>query len=136
MAKIVGIFEVLVWMNLRLTCVLVESLLVKSSASALIFTCLQTGVCACPNHSALLYRSLPQMLRLLRKAMMPTCVTPFSLLSSANSVCADSIAGVSVLEVQESEPVWDLKGLVYNLACQHCWRPGESTVSEAEEADD
>ena len=44
--------------------------------------------------------------------------------------------GVSVLEVQESEPVWDLKGLVYNLACQHCWRPGESTVSEAEEADD
>ena len=44
--------------------------------------------------------------------------------------------GVSVLEVQESEPVWDLKGLVCNLACQHCWRPGESTVSEAEEADD
>ncbi|CAE7427201.1 unnamed protein product [Symbiodinium natans] len=44
--------------------------------------------------------------------------------------------GVSVLEVQESEPVWHLKGLMYNLACQHCWRPGESTVSEAEEADD
>ena len=44
--------------------------------------------------------------------------------------------GVSMLEVQESEPVWDLKGIMYNLAFQHCWRPGETTVSEAEEADD
>ena len=42
----------------------------------------------------------------------------------------------STLEVQESVSVWDLKGLMCNLACQHCWRPGESTVSEAEEADD
>ena len=39
-----------------------------------------------------------------------------------------------MLEVQESEPVWDLKGLAY-LSCQHCWHPGASTVSEAEEAD-
>ena len=44
--------------------------------------------------------------------------------------------GVSRLVVREAEPVWTLKGVVYDLACNHCWRPGESTVSEAEEADD
>lgn len=45
--------------------------------------------------------------------------------------------GVSVIDVQRSEPVWCLKGLLYDLACKHCWRAGENiTVSEAEEADD
>ena len=44
--------------------------------------------------------------------------------------------GVSRLVVREAEPVWTLRGVVYDLACKHCWRPGESTVSEAEEADD
>ena len=40
--------------------------------------------------------------------------------------------GVSMLEVQESEPVSDLKGLAYNLACQHCCCSEETIVSEAE----
>ena len=43
---------------------------------------------------------------------------------------------MSRLVVREAERVWTLKGVVYDLACKHCWRPGESTVSEAEEADD
>ena len=44
--------------------------------------------------------------------------------------------GVSSLEVQESEPAWELQGLQFDLACKHCWRPGNCTLSEAEEADD
>ena len=45
--------------------------------------------------------------------------------------------GVSAIDVQASEDVWTLKGLIYDLACKHCWRAGENiTVSEAEEADD
>ena len=45
--------------------------------------------------------------------------------------------GVSQVDVQVSEPLWSLKGVSYDLACKHCWKPGENvTVSEAEEADD
>eukprot|EP00435_Cladocopium_sp_Y103_P023724 s2642_g5.t1 len=45
--------------------------------------------------------------------------------------------GVSAIDVQASEDVWTLKGLIYDLACKHCWRAGENiTISEAEEADD
>ena len=44
--------------------------------------------------------------------------------------------GVSAIEVGQSEPCWSLQGLTYNLACRHCWKRGEATVSEAEEADD
>lgn len=44
--------------------------------------------------------------------------------------------GVSAIEVGQSEPCWSLQGLVYDLACRHCWKHGEETVSEAEEADD
>ena len=36
----------------------------------------------------------------------------------------------------ESEPVWQLKGAEFDLACQHCWKAGEATLSEAEEAAD
>ena len=44
--------------------------------------------------------------------------------------------GVSSIEVQSMEPVWVLRGLAYDLACRHCWRCGDATLSEAEEADD
>ena len=44
--------------------------------------------------------------------------------------------GVSLIDVQESEPAWSLRGLSYDLACKHCWAAGEVAVSEAEEADD
>lgn len=44
--------------------------------------------------------------------------------------------GVTMVAVNEAEPVWHLRGLAFDLACRHCWRPGEATVSEAEEADD
>ena len=44
--------------------------------------------------------------------------------------------GVSSIEVQESEPVWRLRGTAYDLACRHCWKAGDVTLSEAEEADD
>ena len=44
--------------------------------------------------------------------------------------------GVSSMDVYESEPVWQLKGAEFDLACQHCWKAGEATLSEAEEADD
>ncbi|CAK9056210.1 Uncharacterized protein SCF082_LOCUS30318 [Durusdinium trenchii] len=45
--------------------------------------------------------------------------------------------GVSMVDVQCSEDVWTLRGLLYDLACKHCWRAGENiTVSEAEEGDD
>ena len=29
-----------------------------------------------------------------------------------------------------------LEDAIYDLACRHCWKPGQSTISEAEEADD
>ena len=44
--------------------------------------------------------------------------------------------GVSAIEVGQSEPCWSLQGLTYDLACRHCWKRGNATVSEAEEADD
>ena len=45
--------------------------------------------------------------------------------------------GVSVIDVQNFENVWSLKGLSYDLACKHCWKAGEEvTPSEAEEVDD
>eukprot|EP00435_Cladocopium_sp_Y103_P051417 s2055_g16.t1 len=44
--------------------------------------------------------------------------------------------GVSAIEVGQSELCWSLQGLAYDLACRHCWKRGEATVSEAEEADD
>ena len=44
--------------------------------------------------------------------------------------------GVFLIDVQESEPAWSLRGLSYDLACKHCWAAGEVAVSEAEEADD
>ena len=44
--------------------------------------------------------------------------------------------GVSAIEVGQSEPCWSLQGLTYDLACRHCWKSGNATVSEAEEADD
>ena len=37
--------------------------------------------------------------------------------------------GVSLMDVQESEPVWRLKGTSYDLACRHCWRSGDCSVS-------
>lgn len=42
--------------------------------------------------------------------------------------------GVSMLDVREAEPLSTLP--YYDLACTTCWRGGESTLSEAEEADD
>ena len=120
MAKIVGIFEVLVLMNLRLTCVLVESLLAKSSAGAPIFTCLQNGVCACPDlgpapsvSAAAVEAAEEGDDAYLRSPFFITVVGKQRL----RRLYRRGGCGVSVLEVQESEP-------------------GESTVSEAEEADD
>ena len=43
---------------------------------------------------------------------------------------------MSSIEVQESEPVWRLRGTAYDLACRHCRKAGNVTLSEAEEADD
>ena len=44
--------------------------------------------------------------------------------------------GVGSIEVLEWEFVWQLKGAKYDLACRHCWKAGDATLSEAEEADD
>ena len=44
--------------------------------------------------------------------------------------------GVSSIEVQESEPVWRLRGTAYDLACPHCWKASDVSLSEAEEAYD
>ena len=138
MAQIDGIFAVLVLMNLRLTCVLVESLLAKyaeSNASALIFTCLQNGVLRLPEPLVPAPSVSAEAVETVEDVDDADLHSPFFVTvvgkKRLRRLHRRGGCGVSVLEVQESEPVWDLKGLVYNLACQHCWRPGESTVSRS-----